>query len=115
LGTHVFGCDLCQDVCPWNRRAPVTADDDFQPRHAAPSLAEWAALTADEFRERFRATPLWRTKHQGLLRNIALAMGNERNARYRPLLSALAQHDDAGVRQAAAWAMNRLEGDNQGQ
>lgn len=115
LGAHVFGCDLCQDVCPWNGRAPVTLAPEFQPSHAAPELAEWAAMTAEEFRERFRATPLWRTKHLRILRNVALAMGNEASARYRPVLSAWAEHEDAGLREAASWALARLEGDNRGQ
>jgi epoxyqueuosine reductase len=75
-GNHVFGCDICQDVCPWNSRAPVTDDPAFQPRHFAPPLKEIASLSEDGFRREFRDTPVWRAKHRGLLRNAAMAIGN---------------------------------------
>jgi len=93
-GHHVFGCDICQDVCPWNRRAPVSSDPAFQPVNASPDLAELAALTPEQFRQAYRRTPLWRTKHRGLLRNAAIAMGNAAEPRFRPLLETLQQHED---------------------
>jgi epoxyqueuosine reductase len=76
LGPRVFGCDICQDVCPWNARAPETNDPAFRPLYdPAPPLEELAALTAEEFRERFRGTPVMRAKHEGMMRNVAAAMG----------------------------------------
>ena len=73
IGHHVFGCDICQDVCPWNRRAPVSGDPAFAPRHFAPRLDEMAALTEEQFRAMFRGTPVTRAKYEGFLRNVRLA------------------------------------------
>jgi epoxyqueuosine reductase len=106
MGRHVFGCDICQDVCPWNRRAPVTQAAEFQPRtfplssNAQPielgdpatkeseedSLflprLEWlAAMNEDQFRTFFRGSPLKRTKWRGLIRNACIALGNSASAR----------------------------------
>jgi epoxyqueuosine reductase len=108
VGNHVFGCDICQDVCPWNRRALVTDDEAFAPVEVAPALEELAALSPEEFRRRFRQTPVWRTKHRGLLRNVAIAMGNSGEARFTEQLRLLAGHEDADVAAAAAWALGRL-------
>ena len=75
LGPRVFGCDICQEVCPWNARAPETDEPAFAARYdPAPPLDELAALTAEEFRARFQHTPVMRTKYDGLLRNVTLAM-----------------------------------------
>lgn len=73
FGNHLFGCDICQDVCPWNRRAPATAEPDFQPANACPDLVE---LNVDEFRSRFRDTPVARTKVDGYNRNVRVALEN---------------------------------------
>ncbi len=108
-GSFLFGCDICQEVCPWNRRAPVTALPEFQPLHPDPDLAELAGLTEEDFRERFRRTPLWRAKYAGLLRNVATAMGNSGEARYLPVLRKLERVGDEGVREHARWAIRRLE------
>jgi len=75
-GAHIFGCDICQDVCPWNRTAPVTADLAFAPRHFAPPLERLAALTEEQFRETFRGTPVTRARYAGFQRNVAIAMAN---------------------------------------
>jgi epoxyqueuosine reductase len=75
-GAHVFGCDICQDVCPWNRRAPVTRNPAFAPRAFAPPLEKLAAMTEDEFRSLFRGTPVARARYEGFLRNVAVAMDN---------------------------------------
>jgi len=75
LGPHVFGCDICQEVCPWNSRAPETQEPAFAPLYdPASPLEELAALTPEEFRERFRHTPVMRNKYDGFLRNVNLAM-----------------------------------------
>jgi len=76
MGAHIFGCDICQNVCPWNRAAPVTADPAFAPRHFAPPLARMAALTEEQFREMFRDTPVTRARFVGFQRNVAIAMAN---------------------------------------
>jgi epoxyqueuosine reductase len=75
LGSHVFGCDICQEVCPWNARAPETSEPAFAPLYdPAPPIEELAALTPDQFRERFRHTPVMRTKYEGLMRNVTAAI-----------------------------------------
>jgi epoxyqueuosine reductase len=75
LGPRVFGCDICQEVCPWNARAPESNDPAFRPLYdPAPPLEDLAALSAEEFRERFRGTPVMRARHEGILRNVAAAM-----------------------------------------
>jgi len=77
ISHHIFGCDICQEVCPWNRRAPVTVEPAFQPRHeVAPPLERMAALTEQEFREMFRGTPVTRARYAGFQRNVAIAMAN---------------------------------------
>ena len=76
MGRHVFGCDICQDVCPWNRDAPVTLEPAFQARHFAPPLEKLAALSAEEFREMFGGTPVERSRYEGFKRNVAIAMAN---------------------------------------
>lgn len=110
VGRHVFGCDICQDVCPWNRweRAARTDAPEYQPRNAAPELAEWAGLTEEEYRVRFADTPLERAKYAGFLRNVCTAMGNAGLAEFREPLARLAEHDDETVREHARWALERL-------
>jgi len=76
MGNHIFGCDICQDVCPWNRRAPYTQDAAFQPLFFAPELDSLAELSEQEFREKFRNTPVWRATYPGLIRNVAIARSN---------------------------------------
>ena len=110
MGHHVFGCDICQDVCPWNRKRHFTADAAMQPRPAQvhPSLAELAQLTPHEFKQRFRGTPLERTKRRGVVRNVCVAMGNSGNPAFIPLLEDLLDDDEALIREHAAWALAQL-------
>lgn len=108
IGQHLFGCDICQDVCPWNRKAPVTADPDFQPKHVAPDLAGMAALSPEDFTQTFRDTPVERTRHRGFLRNVAVAMGNSGNKEFAAPLRLLAAHQDEVVREHAEWGLKRL-------
>jgi epoxyqueuosine reductase len=75
MGERIFGCDICQEVCPWNSRAPLTDEPAFEPR-ALPSLEEWARMTEEEFRKFVRGTPLARPKHAGFMRNVELALTN---------------------------------------
>ncbi len=109
IQNHVFGCDICQDVCPWNRRAPVSEEAGFAPGQFAPRLDELAALTEDEFRERFRHSPVWRAKYSGFLRNVAMAMGNSGRAEMREPLKRLAGHADRTIATAAQKALRVLD------
>lgn len=77
IGDHVFGCDICQDVCPWNSKAPVTEDPDFA--GTAIPLAELARLSPEEFRERFKDSAIARATYSGLMRNVALAAARREN------------------------------------
>ena len=109
IGRHVFGCDICQDVCPWNRRAPTSGEPAFAATHFAPPLEELAALTEDEFREMFRASPIRRARYAGFLRNVAIAMGNARERRFRAPLEKLAGSPEAVVSEAGRWALRQLD------
>ena len=110
LGQHVFGCDICQDVCPWNRKRHFTHEPDLQPRpqQVLPRLAELAVMTREDFKRTFRGTPLERTKRRGLLRNVCVAMGNSGQTAFIPMLETLAQDEEELVREHAAWAPARL-------
>jgi epoxyqueuosine reductase len=109
LGANVFGCDICQDVCPWNGRAAVTSDAAFRPREFAPPLERMAALSEAEFRGLFQDTPVSRTKYRGFLRNVAVAMGNAGLEKFREPLSKLAASTDPLVAEHAQWGLHRLD------
>ena len=102
------GCDICQEVCPWNDRAPQTREPGFQPVNAQTDLEPLARLSAEEFRARFRRTPVWRAHYSGLLRNVAVAMGNSRNPDYADALARLAACGDTLVEEHARWALAQL-------
>jgi epoxyqueuosine reductase len=108
IGRHVFGCDICQEVCPWNGKAPATLEPAFAARFFAPPLEQLAALTEQEFNALFRGTPVLRSGYAGFLRNVAIAMGNSGLERFRPLLERLASHPDPLVGPHAEWALARL-------
>jgi epoxyqueuosine reductase len=110
MGRHVFGCDICQDVCPWNRKAPATDAEEFQPRAGLvnPALEWLAEMTAEEFRDTFRGSPIRRTKRAGLRRNAIVAMGNSGNRRFVPTLEKLAADEDPVVADHAKWAARKL-------
>ena len=110
IGRHVFGCDICQDVCPWNRKAPTSTAAEFEPRPGLmnPALAWLAEMTAEEFRETFRGSPVRRAKRSGLRRNAALAMGNSGNREFLPVLNKLAGDEDESVAESARWAKAHL-------
>jgi epoxyqueuosine reductase len=115
MQNHLFGCDICQDVCPWNKRtnrpAALTKEPAFQPRPALinPSLAETAILSEEDFRERFRGSPVKRTKRTGIRRNAVIAMGNSGDCGFLPLLRELAGDEDPVVAEHARWAIRVLE------
>jgi epoxyqueuosine reductase len=110
LGRHVFGCDICQDVCPWNCRAPATAAPEFAPREGLvnPALEWLAAMNQDEFRQTFRRSPVKRTGYIGLRRNVAIAMGNSGDLRLLPALEKFAAEPDLTVAEHARWAIRKL-------
>jgi epoxyqueuosine reductase len=108
VGAHVFGCDICQDVCPWNSRAAETNEPNFHPVEFAPGLERMAGITEAEFREIFRDTPVSRAKYRGFLRNVAVAMGNSRLEKFREPLKKLAASDDPVVAEHAEWALQAL-------
>ena len=83
MGTHVFGCDICQDVCPGTGGRRLQPSPRFAPAHFAPPLEKLAALTEQEFREMFRDSPVERARYAGFLRNVAIAMGNAKSERLR--------------------------------
>ncbi|MBZ5704490.1 MAG: tRNA epoxyqueuosine(34) reductase QueG [Acidobacteriia bacterium] len=110
MGRQVFGCDICQDVCPWNRKAPATTAPEFQPREGLvnPALAWLAEMKAEEFGTKFRGSPLRRTKLSGLRRNAVIAMGNSGDQRFREPLRKLSEDEDALVAEHARWAARKL-------
>ncbi|MCL4851100.1 MAG: tRNA epoxyqueuosine(34) reductase QueG [Bryobacteraceae bacterium] len=108
LGHHLFGCDICQDVCPWNRAAPETTEEWCQPREFAPPLNKFAAITETEFQNMFRGSPLKRARYTGFLRNVAIAMGNSGHPGFRNPLMALTGSPDAVVAETAEWALGQL-------
>jgi epoxyqueuosine reductase len=113
MGTHIFGCDICQAVCPWNHKAPESSEPAFLPRagFAAPELIPLLCLSGEEFRARFRGSPITRAKRRGLLRNVAVALGNLRDPRALPALEAALSEAEPLIRSHAAWALGRLGGD----
>jgi epoxyqueuosine reductase len=111
IGRQLFGCDICQDVCPWNRKAPVTSSGDFHARDGLvnPALDWLAAISAEEFRDRFRGSAVRRAKRSGLRRNAVIAMGNSGHSNFLPLLEALKADEDEIVADSAEWAAKRLQ------
>jgi epoxyqueuosine reductase len=113
LGERLFGCDICQDVCPWNRRAVISEVQGFLPASGMNPLevADLFSLDDEAFRRRFRGTPLWRARRGGLLRNAAIVLGNGRAERAVPALVRGLQDPDPLVRGASAWALGRYSED----
>ena len=109
-GSWVFGCDVCQDVCPWNRKAPSNENSSFSPRDGMSpmDLLSLLSLTDEEFRKRFHDTPLSRVRRAGLLRNAAIALGNGGDARAVTAIVHALQDSDPIVRGAAAWSLGRI-------
>jgi epoxyqueuosine reductase len=106
----LFGCDVCQDVCPWNRKAlPMThAELGPRPDLLAVDLLELLTLTEEAFRERFRGTALMRTKRRGLLRNALLILGNRAGPEALPAVRRLREDPEPVLRDAARWAQERI-------
>ena len=124
MGNLIFGCDICQEVCPVNKvaekRLGVPRGTQFQhhvvfqPRKAVggnPELIPLLALTEEQFRERFRRSPIKRTKRRGLLRNVCVALGNSGDVRAVPALIGVLHDDEALIRSHAAWALGQIGGE----
>ncbi len=113
MGDWLFGCDICQEVCPWNRKAPVSAEPAFQPRqdlHPADALG-LLRLDEEEFRAKFGHTPLARPGRPGVLRNAAIVLGNSGDRRAIPALVAALNDQEPLIRGAAAWALGQIGGE----
>ena len=111
MGRHVFGCDICQDVCPWNRKAPATSAAEFEAREGLvnPALDWLAEMRQEEFQAVFRRSPVRRAKLSGLRRNAVIAMGNSGDKKYVPTLRKLSGDSDPVVAEHARWAVAALE------
>ena len=111
IGRQVFGCDICQDVCPWNRKAPISADPELQtrPELVNPALDWLASLDQQSFGHLFFGSPIKRAKYEGLRRNVAIAMGNSHSHSFLPRLQEWAISDDPVLAEAADWAIQQIK------
>ncbi|QPJ63766.1 MAG: tRNA epoxyqueuosine(34) reductase QueG [Candidatus Nitronauta litoralis] len=110
LGNRIYGCDDCQIVCPWNEDATVTPEPAFQERTGTKLLTELMLLDDVGFRERFRKSPVKRIKRRGLLRNVAVALGNSGDAGAIPVLKDALADDEPLIRAHVVWALGELLG-----
>lgn len=110
MGRQVFGCDICQDVCPWNRRSPIAVKAGSAARVELmnPDLAWLAEMDAGAFRRWFKGSPLERTRRKRLHRNVAIAMGNSGERRFLEQLEKWRSGEDEVLAESAAWAMARI-------
>ncbi|MSR31047.1 MAG: tRNA epoxyqueuosine(34) reductase QueG [Gemmataceae bacterium] len=110
MGDWVFGCDICQEVCPWNRKpSPGENWREFRdPAMERLNLVELLRLSEEEFRHRFRDTPMWRPRQRGILRNACIALGNTGNPEALPDLEQACLNKEPLVREAAQWAIDRI-------
>lgn len=112
IGDWLFGCDVCQEVCPWNSKSTATAERSFQPaaQMNPAEIGQWFQLDEQAFRDRFRSSPLWRARRRGLLRNAAIVLGNQRDPRAVGSLETGLADNEPLVRGASAWALGRIGG-----
>jgi epoxyqueuosine reductase len=110
VGDHIFGCDICQEVCPYNVKARDAAEQAFMPRPGlhAPDLVPFLSLTEAEFRRRFRGSPILRAKRRGFLRNVAVALGNTKSHEAIPALRLALEDAEPLVRGHSAWALGQI-------
>ncbi len=109
---NIYGCDICQDVCPWNKRAHISDKTEFEPREGLlnPDLSYLSSLSVDEFRKQFKGSPIKRTKRRGLLRNVMIAMGNSGEKSFVPYITECLKDEEPLVRAHALWALWKIEG-----
>ncbi len=111
FGGWIFGCDICQEVCPWNRKSQLSSDESWSQADALSSLSilDVLELTPSDFERRYRATPVWRSQYRGMLRNAILLAGSEKLIEARGALVKLLESDDDLIRSSAAWALDLIE------
>jgi epoxyqueuosine reductase len=109
IGNRIFGCDLCQEICPWNRFSIKTTEKLFFPRegNSMPDLAPLIRISADEFKRRFKDSPILRATRDGFVRNAVIALGNSGSEDAVPVLAEALQDSSPLVRAHAAWALGR--------
>lgn len=114
LENNIFGCDICQDVCPWNKKAPVTQLADFKAVDDIynPDLEDLLGLDAEGFRALFKNSPIKRSKRRGLLRNALVAAANSGDQKFTSKISELLFDEEPLVRAHAVWALWKIEGEN---
>ncbi len=114
MDNNIYGCDICQDVCPWNSKAKVSESECFQPRDRLynPDLMYLSRLSVEEFRKLLKNSPIKRTKRRGLVRNVMVAMGNSANKAFIPYIEEALKDDEPLVRAHAFWALWKLEGND---
>ena len=108
MGGWVFGCDICQMVCPWNRFAGE-GDSVFGSEDPLHSLTEELTISTQEFNQRFKRSPIKRTKRRGYLRNVTVALGNMGDMLALPVLENASNHEEPMVREHAQWAIEKIE------
>ena len=110
IGTRVFGCDDCLDVCPWNRFAVAAESDEVRARPwlLTTPLAEWLSLSSEDFARRFEGTAVLRAGRDGFLRNVCVALGNRGLVADRPALEHALEDSSSLVREHAAWALEQI-------
>ncbi len=114
MGNHVFGCDICQEVCPYNVKAKPTGEAAYSPREGllAPELIPMLSLNDQDFKRLFHGSPVLRAKRRGFLRNVAVALGNLQSPEAVPALSKALQDHEPLVRQHVAWALGKIKSDD---
>ena len=112
MGNLIFGCDICQEVCPWNSKAVPTTEPGFHPRdgNLVPQLLSLLGMTQQEFSRRFKGSPIKRAKRRGFLRNVLVAIGNWGERRAVPALKGALADAEPLIRSHAAWALGRVGG-----
>ncbi len=108
IGEWLFGCDVCQEVCPWNRKPRGDTPFPYAPEQEWLDPLQLLEMDAATFRRRFRPTPLWRAKWSGLRRNAAIVLGNRGDARALPVLERAVADPDPAVQAAATWAIGQI-------
>jgi epoxyqueuosine reductase len=110
IGNHIFGCDICQEICPYNVKAQPTMERVYAPRKGlhAPDLISLLSMDEEEFRQRFRGSPILRAKRRGLLRNVAVALGNSKSKEAVPALIQALDDREILVRGHVAWALGQI-------